>query len=81
MKHVFFADFSQSGSVTSANGTVPIIAFAMFQMAFAVLTPALIAGAYAERIKFPAMLLFSGVVDCAGVLAHLPLGMGRRVDE
>ena len=61
VKHVFFADFSESGSVTSANGTVPIIAFAMFQMAFAVLTPALIAGAYAERIKFPAMLLFSGL--------------------
>ena len=54
LKHVFFADLS-------ADGRTPIIVFAMFQMTFAVITPALIAGAYAERIKFPAMLLFSGL--------------------
>ena len=33
----------------------------MFQMTFAVITPALIVGAYVERIKFAAVLLFSGL--------------------
>ncbi|WP_017259230.1 ammonium transporter [Pedobacter arcticus] len=38
--------------------TVPLILFAMFQLKFAVITPALITGAFAERIKFNAYLLF-----------------------
>ena len=33
----------------------------MFQMTFAVITPALIVGAYVERIKFSAVILFSGL--------------------
>jgi Amt family ammonium transporter len=43
------------------HGTIPESAFFMFQGAFAVITPALIVGAYAERIRFPAVLLFSGL--------------------
>jgi Amt family ammonium transporter len=43
------------------RGTIPESAFFMFQGAFAVITPALIVGAYAERIRFPAVLLFSGL--------------------
>nr|WP_240534884.1 ammonium transporter [Pedobacter aquae] len=38
--------------------TVPLILFAMFQLKFAVITPALITGAFAERIKFNSYLLF-----------------------
>ncbi|HEY8609118.1 MAG TPA: ammonium transporter [Noviherbaspirillum sp.] len=38
--------------------TVPESVFAMFQLTFAIITPALIAGAFAERIKFSALLLF-----------------------
>src|SRR5690606_23814673 len=38
--------------------TIPIALFAMFQLKFAVITPALITGAFAERIKFNAYLLF-----------------------
>ncbi len=38
--------------------TVPLILFAMFQLKFAVITPALITGAFAERIRFNAYLLF-----------------------
>ena len=44
----------------AVRGTIPEIAFAMFQMTFAVITPALIVGAYVERIKFKAVLIFSG---------------------
>lgn len=42
----------------SALPTVPIVLFAMFQLKFAVITPALITGGFAERIKFNAYLLF-----------------------
>ncbi|MEJ2184110.1 MAG: ammonium transporter [Nitrospirota bacterium] len=44
-----------------ANGTVPHYIFMMFQGMFAVITPALITGAFAERMKFSAMLLFSAL--------------------
>ena len=43
------------------RGTIPEAAFFMFQGAFAVITPALIIGACVERIRFPAVLLFSGL--------------------
>jgi ammonium transporter, Amt family len=45
----------------SLSGTIPESVFFMFQMTFAVITPALIVGAYVERIKFSAVLIFSGV--------------------
>ena len=43
----------------SLSGTVPEAAFFMFQMTFAIITPALIVGAFVERVKFAAVLLFS----------------------
>jgi Amt family ammonium transporter len=43
------------------NGTIPEIVFFMFQMTFAIITPALIVGAFAERMKFSAMLWFSAL--------------------
>ena len=39
--------------------TIPEYVFMMFQMTFAIITPALICGAYAERMKFSGMLLFN----------------------
>ncbi len=41
------------------SGTIPESLFALFQMTFAIITPALIVGGFAERMKFSAMLLFS----------------------
>lgn len=46
------------GLVTEAHGTVPALAFVVFQMMFAVITPALISGAFAERMKFSAYVVF-----------------------
>lgn len=43
------------------SGTIPESLFMMFQMTFAIITPALIIGGFAERMKFSAMLLFSAV--------------------
>jgi Amt family ammonium transporter len=45
----------------SLTGTVPEFVFITFQMTFAIITPALIVGAFAERMKFSAMLVFSGL--------------------
>ena len=59
----FIGDFSKvlfSGVTEgSVSGDIPETLFALFQMTFAVITPALIIGAFAERIKFSAVLLFS----------------------
>jgi Amt family ammonium transporter len=41
--------------------TIPDTVYIMFQMTFAIITPGLIIGAYVERIKFSAVLLFSGL--------------------
>ena len=46
---------------TSLSGDIPETLFFMFQMTFAIITPALMVGAYVERIKFSAVLLFSGL--------------------
>ncbi len=54
---VFLPDMA-TGSLT---GTIPESVYFMFQMTFAIITPALIVGAFAERMKFSAMLWFSGL--------------------
>ena len=46
-------------STNSLAATIPESVFVMFQMTFAIITPALIAGAYAERMKFSAVLVFT----------------------
>ena len=45
----------------SLSGDIPESVFALFQMTFAIITPALIVGAFAERMRFSAMMLFSGL--------------------
>ncbi|MEH6590955.1 MAG: ammonium transporter [Halioglobus sp.] len=55
--NVFFANISMD----TMNGNIPASLFAMFQMTFAIITPALIVGGFAERMRFSAMLLFSTI--------------------
>jgi Amt family ammonium transporter len=43
------------------SGTIPVILFVMFQLTFAIITPALIIGAFAERMKFSAVLWFTSL--------------------
>ena len=43
----------------TVKGTIPETVFAMYQMTFAIITPALVIGAYAERVRFSGMLAFS----------------------
>lgn len=47
------------GTPNASTMTIPESVFMIFQMTFAIITPALIAGAYAERMKFSAMCVFS----------------------
>ena len=61
----FIGDFGNvmfaSISMDSLNGTIPASLFAIFQMTFAIITPALIVGGFAERMRFSAMLIFSTI--------------------
>ena len=57
LSKAFMAGLTRDGLV----GTIPESVFATFQMTFAIITPALIVGAFAERMKFSAMLLFSAI--------------------
>ena len=45
--------------VKTVKGTIPETLFAMYQMTFAIITPALVVGAFAERVRFSGMLIFS----------------------
>ncbi|MBD20033.1 MAG: ammonia channel protein [Rhodospirillaceae bacterium] len=53
--------FLKGLTVDAVNGTIPDSLFMVFQMTFAIITPALIVGAFADRMKFSAMLLFTGI--------------------
>ena len=61
----FIGDLSKAffaGVGTDAlSGSIPETVFATFQMTFAIITPVLIIGAFAERMKFSAVLLFTAV--------------------
>ena len=63
--NAWIGDFSKvlmAGVTKGAlSGDIPESLFMLFQMTFAVITPALIIGAYAERMKFSAVLIFSGL--------------------
>ncbi len=56
--------------VASLKGSIPESVFFMFQMTFAIIAPALIVGAFAERMKFSAMLWFSGLWL---IMVYLPI--------
>jgi Amt family ammonium transporter len=73
--------FDHVGETTATIGsgpsalklTVPLLVFSMFQLKFAIITPALITGSFAERVRFSAyllfMVLFSILIYCP--LAHM----------
>ncbi len=64
--------------IKTVKGSIPETVFAMYQMTFAIITPALVVGAYAERVRYGGMLLFSVlwllVVYCP--VAHWAWGGG-----
>ena len=62
--------FMKSITLDSISGTIPESLFATFQMTFAIITPALIIGAFVERIKFSAMLIF---LSLWVIIVYLPV--------
>ena len=66
----------------TVSGTIPESVFALFQMTFAVITPALIVGGFAERMRFSAVLLFCGawLVLVYAPICHWVWGGGWLAD-
>ena len=64
------------------SGTLPEVLFFAFQMTFAIITPALIVGAYVERINFSFVLIFSGLwmLLCYAPVVHWIWGGGMMGD-
>ena len=58
---VYHARCDEGVSVSHLGTTIPETVYAMFQATFAIITPALICGSFAERMKFSAMLWFMGL--------------------
>jgi Amt family ammonium transporter len=76
--HVLLMDVG----VDSLHGTIPESVFQMFQLTFAIITPALMVGAFAERMKFSAMLWFMAiwVTVVYAPVAHWVWGGGWLAD-
>jgi len=66
-----------AGTDGAVTNTIPETVYMMFQMTFAIITPALIAGAFADRMKFSAMCAFM-VLWSLFVYAPIATGCGRR---
>lgn len=62
--------FLKGVAADSMSGTIPETVYVMFQLTFAIITPALIIGAFAERMKFSAVLIFTSIWF---VLSYLPI--------
>lgn len=69
MTFLFFKGVA-SGTPWSLAPTVPLLLFALFQLMFAIITPGLVVGAVAERIKFSAYILF---IVLFSLLVYAPL--------
>ncbi|MCA0045024.1 ammonium transporter [Celeribacter litoreus] len=74
--------FLSGVTADSLSGTLPEILFFAFQMTFAIITPALIVGAYVERISFGFVLLFSSLwmILCYAPVTHWIWGGGFLAD-
>ena len=74
--------FLNGVTADSLSGTIPEILFFAFQMTFAIITPALIVGAYVERVGFGFVMLFSGawMLLCYAPVVHWIWGGGFLAD-
>ena len=74
--------FLNGVDANSVSGTLPEILFFAFQMTFAIITPALIVGAYVERVSFGFVLLFSSLwmLLCYAPVVHWVWGGGFLAD-
>ncbi|HYK45714.1 MAG TPA: ammonium transporter [Parafilimonas sp.] len=69
MTHLFFKGVN-SGAPWSLGPTIPLTLFALFQLMFAIITPGLVVGAVAERIRFASYILFIALFS---LLVYAPI--------
>ncbi len=74
--------FLNGVDANSLSGTLPEVLFFAFQMTFAIITPALIVGAYVERVGFGFVMIFSGLwmLLCYAPVVHWIWGGGILTD-
>ena len=74
--------FLSGVTADTVSGTIPEVLFFAFQMTFAIITPALIVGAYVERINFGFVILFSSLwmLICYAPVTHWIWGGGFLAD-
>jgi Amt family ammonium transporter len=75
--NIFFNNVGRNSTWPLAP-TIPLLLFALFQVKFAIITPALITGAFAERIRFWSYLLF--MVLFILFTHHLPIALGIQME-
>lgn len=78
----FGKSFMAGVGTDSLTGDIPETVFSMFQMTFAIITPSLVIGGFAERMKFSAVMLFSGLwlIIVYAPLCHWVWGGGWLAD-
>jgi Amt family ammonium transporter len=69
-KHILMNGFSMNDIFGGDDGTIPVFAFAAFQMMFALITPAIITGSVGGRVKFKALV---GIIILWSILVYYPL--------
>ncbi|WP_462255114.1 ammonium transporter [Ferruginibacter sp.] len=73
MTHLFFKGVASGAPIlqgATSSLTIPLLLFSLFQLMFAIITPGLVVGAVAERIKFSAYILF---IVLFSLLVYAPL--------
>ena len=75
--------FLRGVTADTVSGTIPEVLFFAFQMTFAIITPALIVGAYVERVGYAFVLIFSSLwmLLCYAPVAHWIWGGGLLAGE
>ncbi len=78
LKNAFFMGMSPNDTLDGTDNSISVYTFALFQMMFAIITPALITGAVAERMKFKALFIFVALWSLVVYypLAHMVWGGG-----
>ena len=74
-----FLSGTNLNSIFTGNNQIPLYVFCLYQMMFAIITPALITGAFANRVRFPAYMLFLTVLADLCLLPACAYDLGRWI--
>jgi Amt family ammonium transporter len=77
----YFGLFGILGTASARAPTIPQMLFVIYQATFAIITPALISGTFAERLRFPTLALYMLLWSTFLYSPLCHLGVGRRLDR